>query len=240
MDEGQQNKLKGIYLAVLGIRKIFDDDGSNPFVINADPVNVLGNELLALEQEFPGLVPIFNAQQYYDGENYYRVAGIRAHIEVVLGKIKVILEESQNEPVTERKEFSFIAEPRLRVILERDYIEIQRAYVVQCWKSVIILSGGAIEAMLTNELMNNESQAKAASKAPPKKDITKWVLNDLIEVSVELKLISQGVDRFSHSLRAYRNLVHPGNEIQENLKFGAEEARISIEIVNMLHRDLSV
>lgn len=127
----------------------------------------------------------------------------------------------------------------MQKIIERDYLEIQRAFVAKCWKSVIILSGGAIEAILTDVLMANERSAKSASKAPNKPDIRKWDLADLINVSVELEFVEVGVDKLSHSVREYRNLIHPGNELRSQLTFDEEEAKISLEVFHMIHRDLS-
>lgn len=138
-----------------------------------------------------------------------------------------------------QKDFSFIKEPQLRDILERDYSVIQRAFNGKCWKSVIILSGGAIEAILTDLLLQNQTKAMAASKAPKKPDITKWDLADLINVCVELNLVSSGIDKLSHPVREYRNLVHPGNEIRNKSKFDEEEAKIALEVLHILHRDLS-
>lgn len=34
-------------------------------------------------------------------------------------------------------------------------------------------------------------------------------------------------------------LVHPGNEVRTSLKFGKEEARIALTVLEMIHRDLS-
>jgi hypothetical protein len=139
-----------------------------------------------------------------------------------------------------KTDFSFIKDGDLKKCLERDYSEIQRAFVSRCWKSVIILSGGAIEAILTDLLLANSSMALASSKAPKQSDITKWDLADLINVSVDASLVSSGVEKLSHPIREYRNLVHPGNEIRTKLTFNSEEARIALEVLNIVHRDLSV
>jgi hypothetical protein len=88
---------------------------------------------------------------------------------------------AQTVPVALTREFSFVKDPELRKILERDYKEIQRAYNAKCWKSVIIVSGGAIEAILTDLLLQHESRAKAATKAPKQRDLTRWDLSDLIK-----------------------------------------------------------
>lgn len=143
-------------------------------------------------------------------------------------------------PVTEKREFPFIADSQLRTIVERDYQEIQKAFIAECWKSVIILCGGTFEAILADLLQRDSAKAKAASKAPIQRgDLSRWDLKDLIDVSVELKLVSPGIEKLSHPVREYRNLVHASYEIRNRLTFGLEEARIALEILHMLHRDLS-
>lgn len=127
----------------------------------------------------------------------------------------------------------------MRGVLERDYSEIQKAYIAQCWKSVIILSGGAIEAMLLDRLSRQPERAKASTKAPREADLTKWDLAKLIDVSVDLGYVSLGAEKLSHAVREYRNLVHPGNEIRNRLTFGAEEARIALEVLHLVWRDHS-
>jgi hypothetical protein len=135
--------------------------------------------------------------------------------------------------------FAFIRDQRIRELVDRDYSEILRANSARCWKSVIILSGGTIEAILT-DLLLNDPRALTAHAAPKKNsDITSWDLKDLIDVSVELRLVGPGIEKLSHPVREYRNLVHPGNEIRNRLAFGKPEARIAIEVLHMLHRDLT-
>lgn len=141
--------------------------------------------------------------------------------------------------VTEKRNFPFISDNELRKILERDYSEIQRAFVAQSWKSVIIMCGSAIEAILLNLLKQDEKKAKSSKKASEEKNLEKWSLNNLIEVAVDLKLVTEGIAKLSHPVREYRNIIHPGNEIRNKIEFGKEEARIAIEVLNILHRDLT-
>jgi len=102
-----------------------------------------------------------------------------------------------------------------------------------------VLSGGAIEAMLLDRLQRDPTPAKSAKGAPNKSDLTKWDLSELINVCVELNSISQGAEKLSHPIREYRNLIHPGNEIRNKLIFAAEEAKIALEVLHIIHRDLS-
>ena len=131
--------------------------------------------------------------------------------------------------MTETREFKFIADARVRKILERDYAEIQRAYISECWKSVIILSGSAIESILLDRLQVEAAKARASSKAPKDPDLTRWDLVQLIDMAVDLWAKLAGVEKLSHPVRGYRNLVHQGNEIRTGLVFGKEEARIALE-----------
>lgn len=146
---------------------------------------------------------------------------------------------SPREAERSERTFPFINAPDLRALVERDYAEILAANAAGCWKSVIILSGGAIEAILTDLLLNNPRALTARSAPKKKADITTWDLKELINVSIELKLVSQGVEKLSHPVRQYRNITHPGNEIRNGLTFGEPEARIAIEVLHMLHRDLT-
>ena len=142
--------------------------------------------------------------------------------------------------VIDRREFTFIRGPEIRAILERDYVEIQQALAARCWKSVIILSGGAIEAILLDLVRRDETKATASTKAPKKEsDITHWDLSDLIAVCVDQKLIGLYVSTVSEATRQCRNLIHPGNEVRTKLTFAEEEAKIAVTVLQAIHRDLS-
>jgi hypothetical protein len=192
-----------------------------------------------LKEEFPDLVPFNTEQRGLRADSKVNFIAVMGLLSRVLGRLQTALEESTSVPVTEKRDFGFVSNSDLKTIIERDYEEIQRAFISDCWKSVIILCGGSIEAILTDLLLINEAAAISAKSAPKNNDITRWDLSELINVAVELKLVSAGIQKLSHPLREYRNLVHPGNEIRNKLKFGAEEAKIAVEVLHILHRDLT-
>lgn len=78
-----------------------------------------------------------------------------------------------------------------------------------------------------------------SAKAPKQPDFTRWALNDLIEVCVDVKLVPIGTGMVSSATRQYRNLVHPGVEFREKVVFAKEEASIALNVLDMLHRELS-
>lgn len=236
------NKLRQYYHSIVGQQTIFNECTH----INIDhyPVNILKQEINSLLNDFPNLVPPFNPQEFFSHSHngrssYYNCPGIRSYISSVLGRLKIAIDEPTTKPITEKRVFSFVNDSNLRSIIERDFAEVQRAYISECWKSVIILCGGTIEAILTDLLLQNSNNALSSSVAPKQRDITRWNLSDLIKVCVDLDLISHGVEKLSHPIREYRNLIHAGRELRENLIFDAEEARIAMEVLNIVYRDLS-
>ncbi len=243
MDSEQLKKLRQFYYSLLGQQRVLDNISKD--FIEGMTILPLEVELQRLQNEFPELIPPFNKEDYFmhlawhTDRRIYNLAGIRSYVAIALGRLQIAIEQPTGMPVTEKRQFAFVSDSSLRTIVERDYVEIQKAYISECWKSVIILCGGAIEAILTDLLIQNETAAKAAKSAPKNSDITRWDLSNLIDVAVELPLVSAGIEKLSHPIREYRNLVHPGNELRNKLRFDAEEAKIAVEVLNIVHRDLS-
>lgn len=134
-------------------------------------------------------------------------------------------------------DFAFVSDSKLRGIVERDYSELQNLKSVSATKSRLIISGGLIEALLLDALRREEANARAAKKAEDR-PLDEWKLSTLIDVSVELQLISAGAQSFGHSVREFRNLVHPGREIKSSSKVALEEAEIAEKVLEIVIRDL--
>lgn len=76
-------------------------------------------------------------------------------------------------------------------------------------------------------------------KAPKqKKDPKEWNLGELLDVAVDIEFINPGAEKLSDAVKDYRNLVHPGKELRSGLKVEPEEAKIAVEVLNMIIRDL--
>jgi len=214
------------------------DHDPKAFMVLEPTIGLITQAVQRLRADFPELVPPFELRRAHSHEEFFNIEPVRAYLATIIGGLEAEMATDEG-PVTETRAFPFVRDAKIRVIVERDYVEIQRAFVAQCWKSTIILAGGAIEAVLADILVARESAAKGASSAPKKPEIMKWDLADLINVAVELGAVSAAVSKLSHPVREYRNLVHPGNEIRTAMDFDREEARIALEVLNILHRDLS-
>jgi hypothetical protein len=143
--------------------------------------------------------------------------------------------------------FGFMTNSDLRTIVERDYTELQRRlYPAEAWKSVVIICGSILEALLHDLLTRDQARVQAAmttAKGPKKgkppnqgrKDITsdnredEWTLFDYIEVANELGLLPTGWAAGVHAvLRDFRNYVHPRRESKEGRAIDQGEAMMSM------------
>lgn len=240
MNSDEFKKLKYHYHSLLE-QKRFLDTLSGGGEVRYGTVLPLLIELDLLHKDFPNMVPINLGFEFDEKKKDTKLdyIALRGYLAMAIGRLEVEINQLPNIPITEKRQFNFVNNANMKDIIERDYEEIQKAFISNCWKSVIILCGGTIEAILTDLLLANKTRAIAADSAPKQSDITRWDFSKLIDVSVELKLVSSGMQKLSHPIREYRNLVHPSNEIRKQLSFNAEEAKIAIEVLHILHRDLT-
>ncbi|MCK4642535.1 hypothetical protein KAU32_02740 [bacterium] len=150
-----------------------------------------------------------------------------------------IMGQNKNSPVnTISVAVEFIQDESIKEIVQRDISELNKMISLNCCKGILILTGSIIEAILLDLLMKNSTKMRdAKTKKSTKLEV--WTLENLIDVSEELGLIDFGVKGFSHSLRHYRNLIHPGKEIRDKLTIASEEANIAIQVLKILIRQLN-
>jgi hypothetical protein len=236
--EQQRKKLKAHYRALSSLHLQFqqlvkDKLGGTAFL--SGPAEQVENEIRELAADFPELVPKPPTEIY----SYHATDG-QAYLSRVLSRLSVELESFEHSAVVDQLEFNFVTDSELRRIVARDFEEAQRAYISQCWKSVIILTGGAIEAVLLDALSFRSSDAIRASSAPKgKSDLTKWDFFDLARVAVELKIVDPSALTLSDPVRQYRNLVHPGVEKRTHMKPDKLEAENGLNVLRIIHRDLA-
>ena len=239
MPESKLKTLRAAYGALRGHREYLAKMRTTR--VDKGFFRILKQDVITLESHFPGLLPSLDESDHrWQKAKEYWVEGLLAYLNSAIPRLEVELDHDQPLPVIETRKFTFVKDSALRNAIERDYSEIQRALIASCPKSVMILAGGVIEALLLDALRQDATSAKASSAAPKnKKGLDRWNLSDLINVGIDLGLIKGGAAKLSHSIREYRNLVHPGNEIRNRLDVKREEARIAIEVLHIIHRDLS-
>jgi hypothetical protein len=241
MTQEKLQRLRSYYHSLLEQQEVLQNVPQSTYnFIDSSAAVILLEEIAALKFEFPEYVPKTDPSKFKSFKDGYDRQALRSLVGAIIGKLKVAIDQSETTPLVKPVDFPFVRDAGLRNIAERDFVELQNAAASRCWKSVILLSGGIIEAVLTDLLERNETRAKATKKAPKEElDIRSWGFVYLIRVAEELDLINPGVEKLSHSVRQYRDLVHPSVELRDRLTVAAEEAKIAMEVLLMLHRDLS-
>ena len=128
--------------------------------------------------------------------------------------------------------FDFITDGKFRIILERDYEELTQCIDSKSSKSVLILSGSIIEAILTDYFLN------FLPEGFNKKKILNLALYDLIELAKENGLITQSTKDLSTVLKNYRNLIHPGREIRKSETFDFDTAVVAKSLLNIIVKEI--
>ena len=114
--------------------------------------------------------------------------------------------------------FDFISNDIFRNMLERDKRELESCLQAGNHKSVLILAGSIIEAILVDFFLVFSSDNETH------KTILKSPLHKLINIAVEKNLISERTKDISTVVRNYRNLIHPGKEFRLKEKVAISES----------------
>jgi len=124
--------------------------------------------------------------------------------------------------------FDFISDQKFRDILERDFEELNICAKNNCVKSVLILSGSIIEAILADYFINFSTDGVNEKK------ILSMDLYSLIEKANNANLINQSTKELSTVIKNYRNLIHPGREIRKNESFDKDTGDVAKSVLNII------
>jgi hypothetical protein len=138
--------------------------------------------------------------------------------------------KSQTPPSGQKpyEDFSFVQNLHIRSILLRDYAELGTLDSTIQLKALLILSGGVIEGLLLDAIITTGKWDLAEG--------SRKTLKQLIDEAISAGVIRQ--DRLSHVAREYRDLVHPGREVRENMTFTSDDADISRAAVGVTIREI--
>lgn len=124
--------------------------------------------------------------------------------------------------------FDFISDKNFRELLIRDHQELKNCIESKSIKSILLLSGSMIEAVLTEYFLQFPPTGKTESQ------VLSSTLNVLIEWAVQEGVISEKEKNLASVVKDYRNLIHPGREIRKGEKFDFDSAKISESVLNII------
>lgn len=129
--------------------------------------------------------------------------------------------------------FDFISDNTFKGILERDYKDMDICYKNGAHKSVLVMAGSIIEAVLLDYFLQNLPLGKTEEQ------VYRMTLKDLIDLSYSSGLLQEKSKDLASVIRNYRNLIHPGKENRKKEHFDAETAAVSMSLVKIVLKEVS-
>lgn len=170
---------------------------------------------------------------------------------------KIILSYSiKNNPQTEATEEQFInakfetldikklnLDPNFEKIIRIRINEIQIGLQANTPLSVIFLCGSSLEGIILefairNARIFNESNCSPKNKEGQVKPLHEWTLSALIDVSHDVGFIKLDVKKFSHSVKDFRNYIHPRQQVSQNFNPDIHTAKICWQVLQAAIADL--
>lgn len=156
--------------------------------------------------------------------------------------------DSENEFLN--REFSNVSVAHLGLevavsnVLQHRIKEIEKCFSGKAPLAVILLAGSTLEGLFLGLAINHPRHFNAA-KASPKDNYGKvkqfhdWSLNSYIDVAREIGLIQYDTQKFSHSLRDFRNYIHPFEQMSSGFKPREHTAKICLQVLKAAIYEIS-
>lgn len=125
---------------------------------------------------------------------------------------------------------------QLKPVVEQRLEEIRIALKHKASLSVVLLCGSTLEGLLQDLALKNPRLYNQAASAPKSDDgkvrqFHEWSLASLIDAAYELKQISLDVKKYSHSLRDFRNFIHPREQALYQFSPDSHTAKICLQVL---------
>ena len=129
-------------------------------------------------------------------------------------------------------------------VVEQRIDEIHKSIQANAPLAVIFLCGSTLEGLLLDAATKNSQQFNQAVSAPKDKtnntrQFQDWTLDSLINVAHEVGLLSLDIKKHSHSLKEFRNFIHPRQQAVQNFRPDAHTAKISWQVLQAAIANLS-
>lgn len=114
--------------------------------------------------------------------------------------------------------------------------EIERCFSAESPLAVILLAGSTLEGIILGLAIKYPKQFNQAKSSPKDssgkvKPFQEWNLAGFINVAKELGLIQHDTHKFSHSLRDFRNYIHPYEQMSSGFNPREHTAKICLQVL---------
>lgn len=150
-----------------------------------------------------------------------------------------------------KKEYQNISLERLSIdnqvieVLKKRLVEVGNCIESNSPLSCVILCGSVLEGVLLGVASSNMKEFNQCESSPKHRETGKvlmfneWSLASLIDVAYKIGLLGLDVKEYSHSLRSFRNYIHPYEQMVSGFDPDIETAKISYQVLKAAISDLS-
>ena len=156
------------------------------------------------------------------------------------GKVQDIKFENSDEAFLKKTfegaEFEKLTiEPIFVPLLSKRFQEAHVCKNANAHLACIILCGSILEGLLLGIAVKNPKSFNTAQASPKfdekVKQFNEWSLSQFIDVAHEIGFISLDVKKFSHSVRDFRNYIHPYQQMSSGFNPDKHTAEICLHVV---------
>lgn len=128
-------------------------------------------------------------------------------------------------------------------VLEHRVKEIEKCFLASSPLAVILLAGSTLEGILLGLATQYPRQFNTAQASPKDagskvRQFQDWSLSNFIDVARELSLIQHDTHKFSHTLRDFRNYIHPFAQMASGFMPRERTAKICLQVLKAAIHDL--
>lgn len=205
------------------------------------PINFIGRT-----QELDELIKEFNRYLAFDK---WRVVREGAEISIKrLDKVEI------DEPINQENEFlsreftnvtvsGLGLEGPVTQVLEQRIKEIEKCFAATSPLAVVVLAGSTLEGILLGLAIQypkkfNTTKASPKDQGGKVRQFQDWSLSNFIDVARELAVIQADTYKFSHSLRDFRNYIHPFEQMASGFAPREHTAKICLQVLKAAVHDI--
>jgi len=143
------------------------------------------------------------------------INGIEPILKNITPQFADVEQEEELKPLPPPEFLALKIEPGLGEILSERWNETQKCFDKGAFLAATILMGTMLEGILLSVLQKFPKEANTSkatpidSKTGKVKYFADWSLSEMINVAHDVGWIDLDVKKFSHSLRDFRNIIHP-------------------------------
>lgn len=148
--------------------------------------------------------------------------------------------ESEDEFL--KREFTNVSVSRLGLegavtsVLEHRIKEIEKCFFGKAYLATILMAGSTLEGTLLGVANNHPKPFNSASAAPKDgsgkvRRFQEWSLSAFIDVAQELRLVQHDTHKFSHTLRDFRNYIHPFQQMASGFTPTEHTAKLCLQVL---------